>query len=65
MSGSSTLSTGDVLPTSVLGLLDFAGLLDGLLLDFLFVPEHLCFEVEGWEEGFEAEGPACTSIPPS
>ena len=38
ISGSSTLSTGDALPTSLLALLDFVGLLDGLLLDFFFVP---------------------------
>ena len=54
MSSNSTLSAGDALPTSLLALLDFVGLLDGLLLDFLFVPEQPCFEVEGWVEGFEA-----------
>ena len=64
MSGGSTLSTGDALPTPELVLHDFAGF-DGLLLDFLFEPEQLCFEVEGWEEGFEAEGQSRTAIPPS
>ena len=63
ISGGSTLSTGDLLPTPELVLHDFAGF-DGLPLDFLFDPEQLCFEAVGWEEAFEVEGPACASISP-
>ena len=46
ISGGSTLSTGEVLATSELVLHDFAGF-DGLLLDFRFDPEPLCFGAVG------------------
>ena len=50
----------------IAALLDLLGLLDGLLLDFLFAPVlQPCFEAEAWVEGLDTEGTSRTAFPPS
>ena len=67
ISGGSTLSAGEVFPTSLSHLLDLICLLGFILLDFLFFPVVFAIssKVEVRAEGLEVEGEASATLSPS